>query len=284
MFTNKSILLKLIFCFALSACNHSGNDADTIQNKNQLSQSTKLITSISLSPHLTELIYSAGGGENLVGISAYSNYPKDALNKQIIGDAFHLNLELISELKPDVIFYWHNGTPMQTIEQLKSMGFNLVNVEINKLKDIPKAIDQIAQTLNTQASESVNNFVSELNQLKQQPRTQHTALIQISNQPIYTINGQHWMSEAAETCGLNNVFNKLEKLSAAVTLESVVLKKPAVIVRLEPLQDDHQLAQWPSIPAIANQHIAVLEADHFTRPTLRTLSAIKSLCTQVANF
>ncbi len=284
MFNHKNILLKLMFCFTLSACNHSGNDSDTSQNNSHQSDGSKTITSISLAPHLTELIYSAGGGDNIVGISAYSNYPEDAHSKQIIGDAFHLNLELISELEPDVVFYWHNGTPIQTREQLKSLGFNLVNVEINHLKDIPDAIHMIARTLNTQPNESVNRFLSELNRLKKQPLTQHTALIQISNQPIYTVNGQHWMSEAAEICGLNNIFNDLDNLSAAVTLESVVLKKPAVLIRLEPLQDDHQLAQWPSIPAIANQHIAVLEADHFTRPTLRTLSAIKSLCAQVASF
>ncbi len=287
MIQNTSIILLL--SILLTACNNSSESTDTKNNdidsrNDTASVNRKLITSISLAPHLTELVYSAGGGDNLLGVSAYSNYPEDALNKQIIGDAFHLNLELISELKPDVIFYWHNGTPLQTIEQLKSLGFNIENIDITYLADIPQAIQQIAGTLNTQPLAAVENFLPQLNQLKQQVHTKKSTLIQISDQPIYTVSANHWMSEAIEACGLNNVFDDLSSLSAAVTLEAVVLKMPAVMVRLEPLQAENQLARWSIIPAVANQHIAVLEADHFTRPTLRTLSAIKSLCEQVNSF
>ncbi len=289
MIQNTSIILLL--SILLTACNNSSESTDTKNNNNDIDSrndtvnvNRRLITSISLAPHLTELVYSAGGGSNLLGVSAYSNYPEDALTKQIIGDAFHLNLELISELKPDVIFYWHNGTPLQTIDQLKSLDFNLENIDITHLADIPKAIDQIANTLNTQPVDAADNFLPQLNKLKQQTHNKQSALIQISDQPIYTVSANHWMSEAIEVCGLNNVFDDLSSLSAAVTLEAVVLKMPAVMVRLEPLQAENQLARWPIIPAVANQHIAVLKADHFTRPTLRTLSAIKSLCQQVNNF
>ncbi len=266
----------MLSLFILTACNTS--------NENAESNDPDIITSITLAPHLTELVYSAGGGKNLLGVSAYSNYPPDALDKQIIGDAFHLNIELITQLNPDVIFYWHNGTPAQTIEQLQSMGFQLENIDITYLADIPRAIHQIAQTLHTQAVTATDDFMATITRLKAQHITGQSALIQISNQPIYTVSGAHWMSEAVGVCGLHNVFRDLASLSAAVTLESVVLKKPDVIVRTEPLREEHQLSQWPSIPAIAKQQIAVLEADHFTRPTLRTLSAIESLCQQVDNF
>lgn len=278
------ILIYTLTLTFLQSCNNATEQPETTTPVEPKENSTQIISSITLSPHLTELVYSAGGGNNLVGISAYSNYPQAALNKQVIGDAFHLNLEVITELDPDVIFYWHNGTPVQTIEQLKSLGFKLENVDITDLADIPKAINQIAQTLQTQPIKTAEDFLTQLNQLKQQTHHRKSALIQISDQPIFTVNGRHWMSEAIEVCGLDNVFNELDKLSVAVTLEAVVLKKPEVIVRLEPLSADSQLAQWPSIPAIKNNHIAVLEADHFTRPTLRTLSAIQSLCEQIERF
>ena len=154
----------------------------TPQKANDNHDERKLITSISLAPHLTELIYSAGGGNNLLAVSAYSNYPADALNKQIIGDAFHLNLELISELKPDVIFYWHNGTPLQTIKQLESLGFNLENIDITHLADIPQGIDQIANTLNTQAVDATTSFLPQLKQLKQQA---HSKLFDSNLRPTH---------------------------------------------------------------------------------------------------
>ena len=275
----KNTTLILLFITFLTACNNASDNTNTGKDNNQS------IRSIALAPHLTELIYSAGGENNLIGVSAFSNYPPDALNKQIIGDAFHLNLELISKLNPDVIFYWHNGTPAQTIEQLKSLGFKLQNIDITDLSDIPEAIQQIAKTLKTQPNEDTRAFLPQLKQLKQQAQNQiqQNALIQISDQPIFTVNGKHWMSEAIETCGLINVFADLSNLSAAVTLEAVILKKPEVIIRMEPLMAENQLSAWTSIPAIEKQNIVVLEADHFTRPTLRTLSAIRSLCQQMKN-
>ncbi len=241
-------------------------------------------TSITLAPHLTELVYSAGASASLLGVSAYSNYPDDALNKQVIGDAFHLNLELITQLKPEVIFYWAGGTPKQTIEKLQSMNLNLVAIEINQLEDIPRAINFIAQTIGSKPVKATDEFMVDLNHIKKQPFKTQSALIQISDQPIFTVNGKHWMSHAIKVCGLSNVFEDLESLSAAVTLESVVLLKPDVIVRLEPMTKDKTLASWQEIPAIKNQQIVVLEADHFTRPTLRLLLAIESLCAQVKGF
>ena len=273
-----------LLLFLILAYNPNLASASTVSKPN-INENSKPVTSITLAPHLTELVYSAGGGKNLLGISAYSNYPEEVQHKQIIGDAFHLNLEVIKALNPGVIFYWQDGTPVQTIEQLKSLGFNLENIIIENLSDIPKAIEQISQTLNTKPIENAHkSFTAELKRLKQQAHKPLTALIQFSDQPIYTVNGNHWMSEAIEICGLSNVFTDMKQMSAAVTLESVVLKKPAVLVRLEPLKADSQLAQWPSIPAVKNNHVAVLEADHFTRPTLRILTAIQSLCEQVNLF
>ncbi len=244
----------------------------------------KQVTSITLSPHLTELVFSAGGEKSLVGISAYSNYPAATKNITIIGDAFRLDYELIKTLNPDVIFYWKNGTANQVIQKLEAMDLTMHEVDISQLKDIPAAIKKISKTLKTKPLEPIELFYTKLAKIKNNKIKPQSALIQVSNQPIYTVNGQHWMSEAIKTCGLSNVFNDLTPLSAAVTLESVLIRKPEVIVRIEPLLDSHQLAQWESIPAIANQQIVVLDADQFTRPTLRILNAIESLCEQINQF
>jgi len=265
-------LLLLTFWLILAAPNVL---AEATPDKNSIK------TSVSLSPHITELLYSAGAQDGLLGVSAYSNYPSAAAAKTIIGDAFHVNAELLLQLQPDVVFYWAGGTPQQTVEKLKSLQLNVHPVRIERLADIPLAIHEMASILGSDASLAVDDFMPRLQALRSQARTQQSALIQISDQPIYTVNGAHWMSEAIGVCGLDNVFADLATPSAAVTLESVVLRKPEVLVRTVPLMDDSPVAQWPDIPAIKNQRIAVLEADHFTRPTLRLMDAIDSLCQQL---
>ena len=232
---------------------------------------------ITLSPHLTELVYSAGGAKSLVGVSAYSNYPLEAAALPVIGDAFRLDYELVKSLQPDVIFYWKNGTANQVVQQLLNMNFNLQEINISKLADISTAIETIASTLNTQPLTPTTEFNSRLHHLRNLPHSKQTALIQISDKPIYTVNGEHWMSEAINVCGLINVFADLTSSSAAVTLESVILKKPDVIVTTGSISEN-PLLSWNKIPAIENQKIIQMNPDTFSRPTLRTLGAIEYLC------
>jgi iron complex transport system substrate-binding protein len=238
-------------------------------------------TAITLSPHLTELVYSAGGAEQLVGVSAYSNYPQAATQLPVIGDAFRLDLEQIKLLDPTVIFYWHQGTATQVVSQLNELNFNTVKVDIRSLSDIPRAIRQIADTLGTSPLAETQTFSNSLEQLRKQTRPAMTALIQIADKPIYTVGGQHWMTEAIAVCGLSNVYQSLEAPSAAVTLESAIAHNPQVIITTLPFDDNSSLAAWAQLEAIDKQQVVQLEADHFTRPTLRLLLAIEHLCTTV---
>src|SRR5688500_2815549 len=50
---------------------------------------------ISLSPNISDLIFAAGAGEKLVGVSRHSNYPDAAKSIPDIGDSFSLDLERI---------------------------------------------------------------------------------------------------------------------------------------------------------------------------------------------
>ena len=40
---------------------------------------------VTLAPHLTELVFAAGAGEHLVGVSAYSDYPPDSHQDDLPG-------------------------------------------------------------------------------------------------------------------------------------------------------------------------------------------------------
>lgn len=235
-------------------------------------------TAVTLSPHLTELVYSAGGGGQLIGVSAYSNHPAAAVDKTVIGDAFRLDLEQLLVLNPDVIFYWPQGTASQVVMQLQEKGFRLMGIEIQSLADIPKGIELISQTLNTVPAADTQQFNNTLNHWHTQQLKPRSAMIQIADRPIYTVDRQHWMSEAITVCGLTNVYESLGAPAAAVTLESVLLHNPEVIITTQAFDDNNSLADWSQIEAISQRNIITLEADHFTRPTLRLALAIDELC------
>ncbi|MGH8273096.1 MAG: ABC transporter substrate-binding protein, partial [Gammaproteobacteria bacterium] len=65
---------------------------------------------VSLAPSATEIVFAAGAGTRLVGVSAYSNWPVAARKLPRIGDAFRIDLERIAALKPDLVIAWASAT------------------------------------------------------------------------------------------------------------------------------------------------------------------------------
>ena len=57
---------------------------------------------MSVAPNLTELLFAAGAADQVVGVSAYSDYPEAARALPQIGDAFRLDYERIVALAPTV--------------------------------------------------------------------------------------------------------------------------------------------------------------------------------------
>jgi iron complex transport system substrate-binding protein len=77
---------------------------------------------ISLSPHVTELIFAAGAGDKIIGTVKYSDYPAAAKDIPRIGDNRQFDLERIIAMKPDLLVIWMHGAFERQLEVLKQSG------------------------------------------------------------------------------------------------------------------------------------------------------------------
>lgn len=242
---------------------------------------TNTLRLVTLSPHLAELVNSAGALNRLVAVSAYSNQPPEAQRLPVIGDAFQINQERLLLQKPDLVLYWKDNTAPNIINQLQKLQIKAIGITTEHLADIPKAIIKISQLTNTEPTPSTRHFLSQIRQLKSH-KNYGSVFIQISDNPIYTVNQNHWISEAMTICGLQNSFADLPIKSSMVNLESIIVRRPDYIVHFGQWSNNTLISQQKSIPAIKNQQIIGLNSDAFARPTLRLLSATKQLCQTVA--
>lgn len=275
-------IATILILFSTTQSHSSATNNSTRDNSPVTKKTTQRI--ISLAPHITELIYDAGGGDFLVAVSAFSDYPQAAQKLPIVGDAFRIDLEQLLMLDADVVFYWQGNTSLTVMQQLEKQGLNLIPVEINSLADISKSLRMIAEHLKLPEPSSAKRIETKLNQIKQVKRPTQRLFIQLSEQPIYTVSGSHWMSEAAALCGLSNIFPTLATTAATVSKEAVIVANPEVILRTQKVTENSPLLQWPQIAAIKYNHIVVLDPDTFSRPTPRIVTAIDDLCRQVDQF
>ena len=209
-----------------------------------------------MAPHLAELVVEAGGLDNLVGVVSYSDFPEQVKSIQAIGDAFKVDYETIISLKPDYVLTWKDGTPSSIIDKLKQLNINVIETNITSIKDIPITIDQISKLTGTEtfANKNIEQFNLKLEAINNQAHPKVSAFIQITIQPIYTISGNHWMSEAIRLCGYENIFSDLQQISAPISLESIIAKNPEAIININQSADD-QWYHWQVIKAVKNHRI-----------------------------
>jgi len=257
--------------------------SDDLQRTLVLAQPAQRV--ISLSPHITELVYAAGGGEQLVAAVEFSDYPVQAKQLPRVGSGFQLDLEAIVALRPDLIIAWHSGNGRGQLAQLEKLGLSVYYSEPQTLQHIGKNLRDIGRLLGTAsiANAQAEKFSAAIDHLQQRYQNQSmiSVFYQVWNRPLFTINGQHLISHIIELCGGRNVFADLPVLSPQIDLEAVLEKNPQVIIagvgegRSDWLQE---WQRWPFLQAVKKQQVYGINADLIVRHTPRIVQGAEQMC------
>ncbi len=239
---------------------------------------------IALAPHLTELVFAAGAGNNLVGKVRGSDFPPGALTLAEVGDAAGLDFERILALRPDLVLAWGSGNRVADVERLERLGFAVLVLEPRRLEDIPRHIRMLGVLLGTgaRAQAVALAFESRANRLRERYRGKPavSVLFEAWNHPLITINGEHLISDVLRLCGARNAFADLRQLAAVVSPEQVLAADPdAVIIGSEAADARAQGWQrFPHLKSVRTRAIFNVSADLITRQTPRVLDAAETIC------
>ena len=240
---------------------------------------------VSLAPHVTELLFAVGAGSRIVGTLDTSDWPAQAKAIPRVGDSRALDLERIVVLAPDLIVTWPWTAPAQ-VEALRARG-------IAAFTTMPATIDGIAADLErlgaltgdaTAGWRGAEAFRSRLQKLRERNAGARRVLVfyEVWDAPLYTIGGRHLITQAIEVCGGENVFAALTLPAPAVDVEAVLAAKPEAIIAgsdrgTRPAWLD-RWRRWKDLPAVANDHLYVVDADLLHRPGPRFLDGVEALC------
>lgn len=239
---------------------------------------------VSLAPHLTEIAYAAGAGTALVGTVAYSDYPAAARALPRVGDAWRVDLERVVALRPDLVLAWSSGTPRPTIERLRGLGLRVVEVPTFRLADVPAAVRRVADLAGTRtAAEPVAvAFEAEVGRLRERHARARpvTVFVQIDDEPLFTVNGGHVISEVVELCGGRNVFADLAQIAPQIDAEAVLARDPQVILSTDDTVGDPRASwlRWERLTAVRRGTIYALPSDLVARASPRLVDGVQAVC------
>jgi iron complex transport system substrate-binding protein len=288
------IASQILFGISLSFNSH---DSFAKQERYSQPHPQRIIT---LAPHLSELVDSAGGSERLVGVSAYSNYPTSVKQLPITSDARSIDLEKMKSLRPDLIIYWRGGTSESQIQSIKktfNKDVQFIAVEPKKLSDIATDIETIGKALGTDLIAKKNADVlrlkiSELrnkenNQNKQTNISQRKVRVfyQVWAQPLMTLNKDHIISDIIQLCGGEQLFANEKVLVPTVSREAVIKANPEIIfTAVDNQKMSSDWSMWTSFPQLAatkNKAFVDLDGDIISRPSPRIMQGAQKICSEI---
>jgi iron complex transport system substrate-binding protein len=254
---------------------------DDLMNKVELEEPAQRI--ISLAPHLTEILFSLEVGDLIEGTSRFSDYPDAAREIPVVGDAFTVSVEAVVELQPDIIFAWSTGGANRSLERLKRLGYPIYMNEARTLKDIGRTVQAMAKLVGRsgKGEELQKQSDEKIASLREMYKSRETVSVffQISDQNLYSINGEHLISQGIDVCNGKNIFSDSKISVPLVSKESVLALDPDFIVISKPEDGSESVwkEQWGQYEGFDDK-LRWIDPGLISRPSLRMLDGIERLC------
>ena len=241
---------------------------------------------ISLSPHITELLFAAGAGDRIVGVDDASDYPPAVAGIARVGEPSALDVEGLLRLKPTLIVLWDSGTPARRKAELQRLNLRLYVTDQHHLDDIGTALLEFGRLAGTEpvAEAAARRYRDELADLRARyaARPRLTVFYQVWDRPLYTLSGTHLVSEVLSLCGGDNVFADLTTLAPAIDREAVLTRNPDVIlIAASGAEGARQRADWDRfgyIRAVRNHHVLTVDPSLVGRMAPRILQGVREVC------
>ncbi|MGE7911457.1 ABC transporter substrate-binding protein [Lysinibacillus xylanilyticus] len=247
-------------------------------------------TIVSLQPSNTEILFSLGVGDKIVGATKYDTYPEEAQKIERVSDSTKFNSERILALKPDVVIaYTTGGKDEENLNGLKGLeaaGIKVFAIQsAESFDDVYGDIEQIATVMGIKdkgdkLNEDIKAKIADVQAKVKDVKKQKSIYLEISPKPsIYTAGSDTFQQEILDTANVKNVFDELQGWKP-VSEEDVIVKNPEVILTTvdymkDPAAEILSRDGWNSITAIQNKAVYYIDTDISNRPGPRISEAVE---------
>lgn len=227
-------------------------------------------TFVSLSPALTEIMYAIKADSELLAVSSECNYPKETKNKDIIGNAYYINTEMLLKIKPKYILMTEGTYPASKI--IKKMGIKTVSFEMNSVNAVYNAILTLGKLSNKKENaEKLIKYIS--NDIANSKVIQQKRILYlIQTNPFITIGNKSFISDVIKQSGQISITDDINEMYPSVSSEYLINKKPDIIIVCFKSDETMLKKLFPNKKII---YLSKLQNDLINRPSSRINLSVK---------
>jgi iron complex transport system substrate-binding protein len=191
---------------------------------------------VSLVPNLTEIAFTLGAGNQVVGVSDYCFYPDEARSRPKVGGLINPNTEAVMRLRPDVVLLYRSQA--EFAGRLRQLGIRSEMFTVDTLADLYNAVDRLgAETGNTTAAAQLTSRIKTGLAALRPDRAETSSglsvsgLLIVSRDPaglrnLYQASQSNFLGELFEIAGGRLAIPQ----HPPVTTEAVIRANPAIII------------------------------------------------------
>lgn len=252
---------------------------------------TKITRVVSTAPSVTEMIFAAGGGDRLVGVTTFCNYPEEAKSIAKIGDTMNPNMESIVALKPDVVFVSTASQIEAFTKTLQQNGIAVYVMDPTSLEDIFFDLKKLCDLLDS--GDTSKRLLDELHERELRvcdrfatcsfadvggPRVRMIPVfVQISKEPLFTIGRGSFLNDLISEAGGRSVTETVATSYPKLSKETALALNPEVII-LSASDDNREPNEvFRNSPAVKNGRVYRIDADLMSRPGPRLVDALEQI-------
>jgi len=190
---------------------------------------------------MTEIIFSLGLGERVVGVTTVCDRPEEARNKAKIGGMANPSLEAIVALKPDMVVMTSDGNPKTIAEHLAKLGIKTHIFRARRLAELPAGIREMGEVLGARPAanrlaEKIEKSIRDISSLQHIKSSQagaaggRKALFVIWPSPLIVAGPGTILDDAIRIRGFSNIASDAKVPYPRFSLEAVIERQPDLIL------------------------------------------------------
>jgi iron complex transport system substrate-binding protein len=237
---------------------------------------------VSLAPANTEIVFSLGIIDRLVGVTTWDDYPAQVKDITKVGDFTTPNIEAIAGAQPDLILIT-GGVQADVLSKLEAVGAKVVVIDPQDVDGVFAAVDTVAKVTGTSSEgDKVVSFMkADLADVQSRlaTATPTKAFIEIGWNPLFTSGPGTLLDDLITRGGGANVVR--EKGYVGYSVEQLVTDQPAVYLgTLSSIGDADSLEKRPgysAISAIKTGRVFSLDDNLVSRPGPRVVEGVREI-------
>lgn len=247
---------------------------------------------VSLSPHLTEMVFALDLEKQLVGVSDYSDYPYPtgcidnvcSVKLPIVANYQGADIAAIIRLKPTIILVWAGGNKAQDIARLEQLGFAIFRSSPVNIEALMAETLTLGEMLNAESKSQTLHamMAAQIDNIKSQYTDQETnALYYMNQQPLSGVGNDVWINSLLSLCNIKNIYAELPTAFAQFSMADIIRRQAEIVIAANHQHINSVNAFWSSHQRVYVPKIVSVNPDALHRFTPRVLPEIAALCKKV---